>query len=296
MKPIGIVVHHTVTDKNISPEDLRAIFKSRFGVDYIGYNYYIRGNGEVHSDIGPEGIGIHNNIGNLNNTNSVGISLAGNFEEEEPTNEQLNALSNLIKELQSKYNIPDSNIVGHRDMKSTACPGQNLYKYKPWKKEVDMSCKIDDQKALDMRRHLVYKTFNLILGRSGNPEEQTVADNASWIDRDSGDQFNYPGMANYVVNLYNSDEARASRQKPVTDAIAKTRKEDQEIMDEEKRKSDLLLQNLKVTYEENMEQSASLAKSQIESLQKKLDTCNKNGQDLSWREYLSLALKKLFNI
>lgn len=138
MKPIAIVIHHTVTDQNITPEALRAIFKSRFGVDYIGYNFYIRGNGEVHSDLGPEKVGIHNNVGKFNNTNSVGISIAGNFEEQEPTQEQLNSLSNLILELQKNYQIPDENIVGHRDMKSTACPGKNLYKYKPWKKEVSV--------------------------------------------------------------------------------------------------------------------------------------------------------------
>jgi len=133
MKPVSIILHHTVTDKNISPEALRAIFKARFGVDYIGYNFYIRGDGSVHSDIGAEGVGIHNNVGKYNNSNSVGIALAGNFEEIEPTKEQLNTLSKLIKKLQADYYIPDDKIFGHKDLKSTACPGKNLYKYKPWK-------------------------------------------------------------------------------------------------------------------------------------------------------------------
>jgi len=129
---IGIVVHHTVTPQNYSPDSLRAIFKARFGVNYIGYNFYINGDGKVYSDIGADGFGIHNNVGRLQNYNSVGIALAGNFEHQKPTQAQLNSLSNLIKDLMAKYNISKSNIVGHKDMKATACPGKNLYALKPW--------------------------------------------------------------------------------------------------------------------------------------------------------------------
>lgn len=180
MKPIGIVIHHSVTDKNITPEALRAIFKSRFGVDYIGYNFFIRGNGEVHSDLGAEKVGIHNNIGRLNNYNSVGISLAGNFEGEEPTKEQLASLSNLIKDLQKNYNIPDENIVGHKDMKSTACPGKNLYKYKPWKE-----AKVDEREvAKKVFCHTLNGYFNSIYGRSfPKPEEQFSKDFDFWYGR-----------------------------------------------------------------------------------------------------------------
>lgn len=89
------------------------------------------------------------------------------------------------------------------------------------KKEAEMNCKINDERALHMRRHLVFKTFNLLLGRSGDPKEQEVSDNADWIDRDSGDTFNYQGMADYVVNVYNSDEAKHFRQKQIDSAVQK---------------------------------------------------------------------------
>lgn len=85
--------------------------------------------------------------------------------------------------------------------------------FEPKQQETNTMCKINDERALHMRRHLVFNTFNLVLGREGEPEEQTVVDNADWIDRASGDSFNYKGMAEYVVNLYNSAEAKAHRSK-----------------------------------------------------------------------------------
>jgi N-acetylmuramoyl-L-alanine amidase CwlA len=144
---IGIVVHHTVTANNITQTNLRNIFKSRFGVNYIGYNYVILADGTRYTDIGPDGWGIHSNTGTYQNHNSVGISLAGNFETQNPTKAQLATLSKTIQELMKRYNLPKSKVVGHRDTHATACPGKNLYKLKPWIGE-DMATITQLQKAL----------------------------------------------------------------------------------------------------------------------------------------------------
>jgi N-acetyl-anhydromuramyl-L-alanine amidase AmpD len=76
----------------------------------------------------------------------------GNFEINEPTEEQLNALTKLTTALMIRYRInPDSEIyahieddnepyvkdvvrtsfIGHRDTGKTACPGKNLYSKLP---------------------------------------------------------------------------------------------------------------------------------------------------------------------
>lgn len=129
MKPIALVVHHTVTRNNISAESLRAIFKERFGVNYIGYHYVIRGDGSILKDLQDDQIGIHNNLGKYNNTNSLGIALAGDFTNSIPTNEQYAKLESLIQELRDKFSIPRENIFGHRDFKATACPSDVVYKW-----------------------------------------------------------------------------------------------------------------------------------------------------------------------
>lgn len=138
MTPKALIIHHTAGNES-SAEQLRSVFSSRFGVDYIGYHYAISKSGEIWKDLSDDQVGIHNNEGEYNNSNSLGISLVGNFEEEEPTEAQLNTLSNLVKDLTAKFNIPKDKIFGHRDLKQTACPGNNLYNKKPFIKEADMN-------------------------------------------------------------------------------------------------------------------------------------------------------------
>lgn len=83
-----------------------------------------------------------------NNVSSIWISMIWNFENEEPSAEQINALINLATALSIKYGILPYNtvtyhkeakkdpyitdvnnfsLVGHRDAGFTACPGKNLY-------------------------------------------------------------------------------------------------------------------------------------------------------------------------
>jgi N-acetyl-anhydromuramyl-L-alanine amidase AmpD len=57
---------------------------------------------------------------------SIGIVLAGDFNNEMPTDAQLKTLKALVTELQKKYNVPPLNIVGHGETKATGCPGKNL--------------------------------------------------------------------------------------------------------------------------------------------------------------------------
>jgi hypothetical protein len=69
---------------------------------------------------------------------SVGISLMGNFQNDVPTKSQMITLIKLIDVLAKKYQIDplgekefhgqvNSNILGHKDLAATACPGENLY-------------------------------------------------------------------------------------------------------------------------------------------------------------------------
>ena len=57
------------------------------------------------------------------------ITLIGNFEEQDVTKEQLDALVRLTAYCCKKYQISPDTIKGHKDFAETLCPGKDLYKY-----------------------------------------------------------------------------------------------------------------------------------------------------------------------
>lgn len=60
------------------------------------------------------------------NTGSVGVCLLGNFDEEEPTQDQLSAAHALVNWLALRLRL--THLAGHRDFNDlTVCPGANLY-------------------------------------------------------------------------------------------------------------------------------------------------------------------------
>lgn len=135
-----IVVHHTgnsdaegnYVDDNLSAEEIHAIHKAMGWVG-IGYHYVIRKDGTIERGRPEEYIGSH---AYGYNWETLGIHLCGNFEGVDywgdqivPTAAQIESAAYLIGWLCEKYClVPNKyNVVGHRDLMSTACPGQGLY-------------------------------------------------------------------------------------------------------------------------------------------------------------------------
>jgi len=57
------------------------------------------------------------------------ITCLGNFEEQQVTEKQLNALIELTAYCCKKYEIDPSTIKSHKDFAKTLCPGKDLYRY-----------------------------------------------------------------------------------------------------------------------------------------------------------------------
>ena len=151
-----IIVHHTAGDtSSFTGKDsviayLKDIYKYHTitkGRGDIGYNFLIDPYGNVYEGRagGESVIGAHDS---WNNTPSVGISLMGNFEIQQPTDAQIKSLTALATALARKYNIDplaktdyhisikdapyiisktNYRLAGHRDAGTTSCPGKNLY-------------------------------------------------------------------------------------------------------------------------------------------------------------------------
>jgi len=152
-----LVVHHTVTanDDTDPAGTIRAIYayhvQSR-GWDDIGYNFLVDSNGNIYegrysrplaqgelpNGENTNGMGVIGAHAAGYNTGSAGVALLGNFSSVSPRPAAVVSLVNLLAWKADRHGIGPlgaaqgiPNIAGHRDVGSTACPGDLLYAQLP---------------------------------------------------------------------------------------------------------------------------------------------------------------------
>ena len=139
MKPLFLIVHHSVTPQNQEQEatiaGINTTHKNRmFPLStlgfYVGYHYVI-GNGWVKQTRNQDEVGAHCNDDGMN-FKSIGICMAGNFEVDTPSEYQMAQLKQLLVGLRAQWSIPDENVIRHGDVMGaqTLCCGKNLPKEK----------------------------------------------------------------------------------------------------------------------------------------------------------------------
>lgn len=115
-----IILHHAAA-KTASPEQIHEWHLQRDGGTWagIGYNFYVRKNGEIHEGRGLNQSGAHTTG---YNSLSVGVCFEGDFSKESVMSlAQLDAGKKLLRYLREIY--PNAKIICHRDVNNTACPG-----------------------------------------------------------------------------------------------------------------------------------------------------------------------------
>ncbi|MBU0577167.1 N-acetylmuramoyl-L-alanine amidase [Patescibacteria group bacterium] len=154
-----IIVHHTDSevrdlngDHRMDSRDYKSMIRLIYqyhavsrGWGDIGYNYIIDPLGNIYEGRygGDKVIGAH---ALCYNNGSLGIAIIGNYEEDQVPEPALNALISLVAQKSRQYSIDPngtsvfrgkqlSNIIGHRDVRATACPGRYLYELLPTVRE-----------------------------------------------------------------------------------------------------------------------------------------------------------------
>lgn len=148
-----VVIHHTAgtnyadPSTNNWPASVLGIWRYHamtLGWCDIGYHYLIDPNGVIYegryTGVRDDGNVIDGAHALGHNRATIGISLMGNFETAEPSTSAIQALDNLLGWIGTSKNIAFNTeqyysyknkmlntIVGHRDVGSTACPGNFLY-------------------------------------------------------------------------------------------------------------------------------------------------------------------------
>ncbi len=121
------VVHHTAGPVTQTPEDIARYHVGPnhicdAGCPGIAYHYMIDRTATTFQVNELETISYHVSG---QNTISVGICLIGNYDDIEPTKEQLNAVIRLIRMLNRKLGRA-LEIAGHRDFANKSCPGEHV--------------------------------------------------------------------------------------------------------------------------------------------------------------------------
>jgi hypothetical protein len=123
-----VVVHHSALPVEQGPAEIQALHMDKSGYADIGYHFLIGTDGTLYEGRPIQLRGAHTQGFN---TGTIGVVLLGNFENTDPTQQQLQTLNQLIRFLINRYGI--THLAGHHDFNPeiTVCPGTNLYKLLP---------------------------------------------------------------------------------------------------------------------------------------------------------------------
>lgn len=99
-------------------------FRSKLGY-YIGYHYYINKKGKLIQGRSEDEAGAHTKGYN----NNLGVCLQGNFEQEQPKQKQLSTLKNFLDSRTAKYGLSAKDVIPHKQVGQTLCPGHYLNKW-----------------------------------------------------------------------------------------------------------------------------------------------------------------------
>jgi hypothetical protein len=128
-----ITVHHTGEHAGLADlpelEVLRRIeryHRRERGWCAIGYHYIVGKDGRVYEGRPTKYQGAHVLS---NNEHNIGISVSGDFMKKLPSPAQLHALTAFLDEGRTKYSVSRAKIYGHRDLNSSLCPGDALYRW-----------------------------------------------------------------------------------------------------------------------------------------------------------------------
>ena len=116
-----IVVHHTATRDDITPERLAEAQVGQ-GRPGITYHYLITGDGAIYATQALDVVPAQTGKTGINQE-SIGIALAGNFTTAAPQAAQLAAAANLIAWLLSRFSLTTTEVVGRRELENVASPG-----------------------------------------------------------------------------------------------------------------------------------------------------------------------------
>lgn len=132
--PTRMTFHHE-GGKRAAPDDvtsrgLQGLQKygwNQKGWPDLPYHFLIDVKGAVYAGRDPMAVGDTNT--KYDPTGHLLVTAVGNFDQQTPTEKQLDSIADLMAWACDRYNIDPATLAAHRDYADTACPGRYLYPY-----------------------------------------------------------------------------------------------------------------------------------------------------------------------
>lgn len=121
-KRITKIVCHHPAHPSWTIHDIHNYHRDKLGWVGIGYNYFITFDGRIYEGRGRN-VGAH---AQGYNTNTLGVCFQGNFDQQQMTDAQVKAGAWLIAQLIKNEGLTINDVIGHRDINATSCPGKNF--------------------------------------------------------------------------------------------------------------------------------------------------------------------------
>ncbi len=128
-----ITIHHSGAPSNVPVEQVAIYHVNHHGWPGIGYHFYIMPDGTTYQ---TNRLTTMSNHVFMNNAYTVGVCLAGNFNETLPTPAQVDAAARVVVWLMQELGIPLENVKGHKEYpknSTTDCPGTKWLEQERWK-------------------------------------------------------------------------------------------------------------------------------------------------------------------
>jgi len=241
---IAVVIHHSASSMDTTYDQIESWHRNNWGIlpgsnRATGYHFVIRKDGYRNTQ--PiELVGAHCNSGSYNNTNSIGVCVCGNFENDTPTAEHFRYLNEIYSLITAKYG--KLKIVGHRDSGSTACPGRNLY---------NQLNRIGESMDTDKLSRIYRRAWIIMKGTGEEPHMPSIVKDA---------QQSIANHSDWTEDLF-TNWAKAG-----IDKILKEKNKKISDLTKEIEKKDIAYSQLKKTSENANEAHAELIQKQIEDI------------------------------
>jgi hypothetical protein len=121
----GIIVHHTVVldTPRVETEVIRLYHMAERGWQDIGYNFVVEKVYDRYYAIAARPLYKSGSHSRGQNSTHIGVAFVGNFMDEVPHHDQIQAGAELIAGLCSALDISTSEIYPHKHFSNTLCPG-----------------------------------------------------------------------------------------------------------------------------------------------------------------------------